>query len=212
MDLLWRKRREEEGKSQGRLPPGQRLTDKWPVLHYGPVAQYNTLENWDFKIWGLVEKPLRFNWEEFNQLPKRKITLDMHCVTTWSRFDTEFEGVHLQDLIDSGMLTIKPEAKFCIQHAEFDYTTNTALEVVLSPQFLFVTTAEGKPLTPEHGYPLRGLMGAIPGQHADVDRYLWKGAKWIRGLEFSATDKPGFWEQAGYSNTARVWNEERYWR
>ncbi len=206
-------RREAEGqiKKDGRLPPGQSLTLKFPVLHYGPVPHYPNLDKWVFRITGLVEEEQTWNWVQFNQLPRRKITLDLHCVTRWSKFDMEWEGVHLHDLIEAGLLKIKPEAKFCIQHCEYGYTTNTSLDAVLSENFLLATHYDGHALEPDHGYPLRGLMGAIPGQKADTDRYLWKGGKWLRGLEFTAEDQPGFWENAGYSNTANVWREERYW-
>jgi DMSO/TMAO reductase YedYZ molybdopterin-dependent catalytic subunit len=212
MSFLLRRQREEEVKQSGRLPPGQSLTQKFPVLHYGPVPIYKDLSAWTFKIGGAVEEEKTWSWEAFNQLPRRKVVYDLHCVTGWSKFDTEWEGVHLQDLVDAGIIRIKPEAKYCIQHCEYGYTTNTPLEVVLAANFLMATHYNGSPLDPDHGYPLRGLMGAIPGQRQESDRYLWKGGKWLRGLEFSAVDKPGFWEQAGYSNTANVWREQRYSR
>ena len=211
-DFLDRRKQEEDVKMQGRLPPGQSLTQKFPVLHYGPVPAYENLNSWDFRVSGLVEQPVTWNWEEFNKLPRRKVVLDLHCVTRWSKFDTLWEGVHLKDLIDAGLIKLKSNAAYCIQHCEFGYTTNLATSVMLEANFLMATHYDGKPLDPEHGYPLRGLMGAVPGQKVDADRYLWKGGKWLRGLEFVAEDHPGFWEQAGYSNTARVWPEERYWR
>ena len=210
-DFLDRRKKEEEGKSSGRLPPGQSLTQKFPVLHYGPVPMYDNLDTWTFKFSGLVEEAKTFNWKEFNELPRRKMKLDIHCVTRWSKFDTEWEGIHLKDLVDQGIIKIKPEAVYCIQHCEFGYTTNLPTAVMLEDNFLLATTYDGKPLEAEHGYPLRGLMGAVPGAHVDADRYLWKGGKWLRGLEFIKADQPGFWEQAGYSNSARIWPEERYW-
>lgn len=212
MSFLLRRQREEEIKGEGRLPPGQALTQKFPVLHYGPVPVYKDLSTWTFSVSGLVDVEKTWNWDEFNTLPRRKVMYDLHCVTGWSKFDTVWEGVHLADLVDAGLIRIKPEARFCIQHCEYGYTTNTPLEVVLANNFLMATHYDGKPLDPEHGYPLRGLMGALAGEKQDSDRYLWKGGKWLRGLEFSATDRPGFWEQAGYSNTANIWREERYWR
>lgn len=205
-----RRQLETQMKQTGRLPPGQSLTLKFPVLHYGPTATYKDLSQWSLRIFGEVEEEKTFTWEEFLELPRRTVTFDIHCVTRWSKFDTEWEGVHLQDLIDEGIIKLKPSAKFCIQHCEFGYTTNTSLEAVLADNFLLAFKYKGEPLTPDHGYPLRGLMGAIPGEKADSDRYLWKGGKWLRALEFSATDKPGFWEKAGYSNVANVWREERY--
>ncbi len=207
-----RRKQEEEIKKEGRLPPGQSLTQKFPVLHYGPVPMYNNLDTWTFKVSGLVEKPLTWSWAEFNKLPKRKTTLDLHCVTRWSKFDTEWEGVHFKDLLDGGYIKLQPEARFCVQHCEFGFTVNLPIEVMLAENFLLATHYDGKPLEPDHGYPLRGLMGAVPSQKVDADRYLWKGGKWLRGLEFLRADQPGFWEQAGYSMSARIWNEERYGR
>lgn len=210
-DFAERRDVESKVRQEGRLPPGQSVTLKFPVLHYGPTPVYENLDTWTFRIWGLVDEEHMWNWKEFMELPKRQITVDLHCVTRWSKFDTEWEGVHLRDLIDAGLLKIKPEVKFCIQHCEFGYTTNTSLDAVLADNFLLAYRFDGKPLEPEHGYPLRGLMGAVAGQKADTDRYLWKGGKWIRGLEFVADDRPGFWENAGYNNVANVWREERYW-
>lgn len=212
MSFLLRRQREEEVKGEGRLPPGQALTQKFPVLHYGPVPVYKDLNTWTFKVTGLVDEEKTWNWDEFNKLPRRKVMYDIHCVTGWSKFDTVWEGVHLADLVDAGIIRIKPEARFCIQHCEYGYTTNTPLDVVLARNFLMATHFDGKPLDPDHGYPLRGLMGALGGEKQESDRYLWKGGKWLRGLEFTAADRPGFWEQAGYSNSANVWREERYWR
>ena len=115
-------------------------------------------------------------------------------------------------MLDAGLIKLKPEARYCVQHCEFGFTVNLPVEAMLAENFIFAYRFDGKPLEPEHGYPLRGLMGAIPGLHATTDRYLWKGGKWLRGLEFTAEDRPGFWEQAGYSMTANIWNEERYRR
>jgi DMSO/TMAO reductase YedYZ molybdopterin-dependent catalytic subunit len=201
---------ENQMQRDGRLPPGQSLTLKFPVLHYGPVAMYEDLDDWTLRIFGDVEEEKTFTWQEFLELPRRTVTYDIHCVTRWSKFDTAWEGVHLQDLIDEGIIKLKPTAQFCIQHCEYGYTTNAALEAILAPNFLLAFRYDGKPLTPEHGYPLRGLMAAIPGEKADTDRYLWKGGKWLRALEFTAKDRPGFWEKAGYNNVANVWREERY--
>ena len=201
---------EEKVRSEGRLPPGQSVTLKFPVLHYGPTPVYQTLDDWTFRVYGLVEDEVTWTWEEFMQLPTRKLTLDLHCVTRWSKFDTEWEGVHVQDLIDQELIKVKPEAQFVIQHCEFGYTTNTSLDAALADNFLLAYRYQGEPLDPEHGYPLRGLMGAVAGNKVDADRYLWKGGKWIRGIEFVEKDQPGFWENAGYNNVANVWREERY--
>jgi DMSO/TMAO reductase YedYZ molybdopterin-dependent catalytic subunit len=211
MGFFMRKQREEQVEREGRLPPGQSLTQKFPVLHHGGVPIYRDLSQWTFGVFGLVEQERTWSWDEFNQLPRHQATLDIHCVTTWSKFDCQWEGVHVKTLIDAGFIKLRPGVQHVIQHCEAGYTTNTPLDVVLANNFMLATHFDGKPLDPEHGYPLRGLMGAMPGVKQDSDRYLWKGGKWLRALEFSATDKPGFWEMAGYSNTARVWTEERYW-
>jgi DMSO/TMAO reductase YedYZ molybdopterin-dependent catalytic subunit len=211
-DFLSRRQKEEEVKHEGRLPPGQALTQKFPVLHYGPVPLYNNLDNWTFMVFGLVEEERTWTWAEFNKLPRRQVRMDIHCVTRWSKFDTEWEGVHFRDLIDGGLIRLKPEAKFCVQHCEYGFTVNLPVDVMLADNFLMATHYDGKPLEPDHGYPLRGVIGAIPGKRQDSDRYLWKGGKWLRGLEFVAEDEPGFWEQAGYSMSAGIWNEERFAR
>lgn len=209
-NLLGRRDQEESVRKMGRLPPGQSLTQKFPVLHYGPIPPFNPA-TWDFRTFGLVEEEKRWSWEEFNQLPRRKIKMDIHCVTRWSKFDTLWEGVHIKDLIEHGFIRPKPEARFIMQHCEYGFTVNVPLEVALSDQFLLATHFDGKPLDPEHGYPLRGVAGALPSLPTDEnDRYLWKGGKWLRGLEFMAADRPGFWEQAGYSMTANIWKEERF--
>jgi DMSO/TMAO reductase YedYZ molybdopterin-dependent catalytic subunit len=211
-DFQDRRALEKQVRTEGRLPPGQSLTNKFPVLHYGPVPMYPTLETWDFTVRGLVEEEKRWTWAEFIALPTRTVTLDLHCVTRWSKFDTVWEGVHFKDMLDAGLIKLKPDAKYCIQHCEYGFTVNLPVEAMLAENFLFAFKYNGLPLEPEHGYPLRGLMGAVPGQRASSDRYLWKGGKWLRGLEFTAEDRPGFWEQAGYSMTANVWNEERFRR
>ncbi len=192
----------------GRLPPGQALTRKFPVLHYGPVPEFNPA-TWDFLIWGEVEEPLHLTWDEFLRLPRQRVTMDIHCVTRWSKFDTVWEGVSVKDLVDQGILRLKPTARYVIQHAEYGFTANLPLEVVLQDNFLLATHYNGQPLTPEHGYPVRGVIGALPGREDLKVTYFWKGAKWLRGLEFAAEDRPGFWERAGYHNEADVWKEQR---
>lgn len=207
--LFNRKEDEEQAKLEGRLPPGQVLTNRFPVLHYGPVPKVN-LATWDFRVFGEVEAEGRWNWEQFNQLPRTKITMDIHCVTRWSKLDTTWEGIHVRTLVEQGIIKPRPNARFVIQHCEHGYTTNTPIEVVLAENFILATHYDGKPLDLEHGYPLRGVIGAMPGKHTDTDRYFWKGGKWLRGLEFVTEDKLGFWEQAGYNNEANIWKEQRY--
>jgi len=178
-----RRQQEDKVRAEGRLPPGQSLTQKFPVLHYGPVPAF-TPATWDFRIWGEVEEEKRWSWDEFNQLPRAKIEMDIHCVTRWSKFDTIWEGVSIKTLVENNFFKIKPTATHVMQH--------------------------GEAITPDHGYPLRGMVGFIKGREDLETPYLWKGAKWVRSLEFMSRDKRGFWEQAGYHNRADVWREERF--
>ncbi|UCH61018.1 MAG: sulfite oxidase-like oxidoreductase [Anaerolineales bacterium] len=207
-NIFGRREDEERVRREGRLPPGQSLTNKFPVLHYGPVPRFNPA-TWDFRIYGEVEREARWTWDEFNQLPRTKITMDIHCVTRWSKFDTYWEGVSVKTLLDGGIIALKPGAGYVVQHCEYGFTTNLPLDVMLAPNFLLATHFDGKPLDPDHGYPLRGVVGHIPGAEHKTP-YFWKGGKWLRALEFTSRDKPGFWEQAGYHNEADVWEEERF--
>lgn len=203
-----RKELEEKYQNEGRMPPGQVLTTKFPVLHYGAVPEFDE-KNWSFKVWGEVEKPLQLSWAEFSQLPRTEVVMDIHCVTRWSKFDTIWGGVRVKTLVEAGLLKIKPEARFVLQHAEYGFTANLPLEVVLADNFLLATHFNHEPISPDHGFPLRGVIGAIPGRKDLKDVYFWKGAKWLRGLEFLKDDRPGFWEEAGYHNDADIWKEER---
>ncbi len=204
-------RRGLEGRisQEGRLPPGQSLTVKFPVLHYGPVPTFDP-STWTFRVWGEVEQEVTWTWDEFLELPRTKIKMDIHCVTRWSKFDTEWEGVSLQMLMQQEIIKVKPAAKFLLQHCEYGYSTNMPISIAISDNFLLATHFDGQPLTPDHGYPLRGVVGAIPGREDLKDIYLWKGGKWLRGLEFMPEDRLGFWEQAGYHNVADVWDEQRF--
>ena len=204
-----RRQIEERVRAEKRLPPGQALTLKFPVLHYGPVPPFNPA-TWDLRVWGEVEEGARWTWEEFNRLPRTQIQMDLHCVTRWSKFDTVWEGVSVRTRVAQGLIRPRPSACHVLQHAEYGYTVNLPLEVVLQDNFLLATHVDGQPLTPDHGYPLRGVVGAIPDRPDLKTPYLWKGAKWLRGLEFMSQDRPGFWEKAGYHNQADVWKEERF--
>jgi DMSO/TMAO reductase YedYZ molybdopterin-dependent catalytic subunit len=204
-----RRQQEDKVRAEGRLPPGQSLTQKFPVLHYGPVPSFSPA-TWDFRIWGEVDEEKRWSWEEFNQLPRSKILMDIHCVTRWSKFDTTWEGVSIKTLVENNVFKIKPTATHVMQHAEYGFTVNLPIEVVLQENFLLATHFNGEPITPDHGYPLRGMVGFINGREDLETPYLWKGAKWVRSMEFMARDKRGFWEQAGYHNRADVWREERF--
>lgn len=208
-NVLGRRDEEDKVKREGRLPPGQALTSKFPVLHYGPVPRFDPA-TWDLRVLGEVEEETRWNWEEFQKLPRTKVRMDIHCVTRWSKFDTEWEGISIRNLVDQGLIKLKPAAKFLLQHCEFGFTVNVPIEVALADNFLLATHYDGQPLEPDHGYPLRGVVGAIPGRDDLVTPYLWKGGKWVRGLEFMSRDRLGFWEQAGYHNTADVWKEQRF--
>jgi DMSO/TMAO reductase YedYZ molybdopterin-dependent catalytic subunit len=207
--LFKRKDLEEQSKKEGRLPPGQSLTVKFPVLHYGRVPGFNPV-TWDFRVWGEVEEDKTWSWVEFNQLPRVSMTMDIHCVTRWSKLDTTWEGVAVRTLVEQGLIKLKPSAKYVLQHAEYGFTVNLPLEIVLAENFLLATHFNGEPLTPDHGAPLRGVVGYIPGRSDLMTPYFWKGAKWLRELEFRETDQPGFWEQAGYHNEADIWKEERF--
>jgi len=189
---------EEAGYDPGRLPPGQYLTEKWPVLHAGTVPTTD-LATWDFRVFGEVASPLTLSWDEFRALPAREITADIHCVTRWSRFDTSFKGVHWSEL--AKLVDPKPNARYVVAHAEQDFTANVPLAALEDDDALLAYEADGEPLTPEHGWPLRLV---IP------KRYFWKSAKWLRGIELLDHDEPGFWERLGYHNEADYWKEERY--
>jgi DMSO/TMAO reductase YedYZ molybdopterin-dependent catalytic subunit len=188
----------DAGYDPARLPPGQYLTEKWPVLHAGSVPEVD-LATWDFRVWGEVENPIRLSWEELQRLPSTEVTVDIHCVTRWSRFDTTFRGVHWRDLAE--LVRPRPEAKFVVAHAEQGFTSNVPIEAIEAGDALIAHEADGEPLTPDHGWPLR-LM--VPS------RYFWKSAKWLRGLELLDHDQPGFWERYGYNNNADFQKEERY--
>jgi DMSO/TMAO reductase YedYZ molybdopterin-dependent catalytic subunit len=199
---------ENDRRKEGRLPPGQSLTLKFPVLHYGPVPPFNAA-TWDFRVWGEVEEEKSWDWHAFNQLPRSEIKMDIHCVTRWSKADTVWQGVSVRTLLEQGFFKFKPTAKYVMQHAEYGFTVNLPLDVVLAENFLLATHLNGEPITPDHGYPLRGVVGFIPGREDLMSPYFWKGAKWLRSLEFMSRDRMGFWEQAGYHNNADAWKEER---
>ena len=188
----------ERGLDPTRLPPGQYLTEKWPVLHAGTVPKTD-LATWDFKVFGEVENPITLSWDELRALPSTEITTDIHCVTRWSRFDTQFRGVRWADLAE--LVRPKPSARFVVAHAEQGFTSNVPLDALEDEHALVAYEADGEPLTPEHGWPLRLVVPS---------RYFWKSAKWLRGLELLAHDEPGFWERYGYHNDADYWKEERY--
>jgi len=181
-----------------RIPPGQYRTDKFPVLHYGSVPRVD-LERWDFRVFGAVAHPFTLTWEAFQALPRKQVLTDIHCVTRWSKLDTAWEGVAIQEILSAA--GVQPEATHVLAHCEQGYTTNMPLSVLDDDDVLLADTFDGQPLEPDHGYPLRLLV---------PKRYFWKSAKWIRGLEFLDHDMPGFWERYGYHNDADPRKEERF--
>ena len=190
----------EAGYDPARLPPGQYLTDKWPVLHAGSIPDYAPdLAGWDFKVWGEVDTPITLSWAQLNELPRVTVTEDIHCVTRWSRFDATFEGVPwlaLRELVGQ-----RPSARYCIAHAEHGFTSNVPASLLDREGAVLATHADGAHLTAEHGWPLRLV---VPGT------YFWKSAKWLRGIELRSDDQPGFWESYGYHNDADPFKEQRY--
>jgi DMSO/TMAO reductase YedYZ molybdopterin-dependent catalytic subunit len=190
--------RREHGPSQGHLPPGQVLTQKFPVLHYGNTPHID-LKDWRLKVWGLVEEPREWTWEEFMGLPRQRQLCDIHCVTRWSKLDTVWVGVPFREIVRR--VKPKPEANFVMEHAYDGYTTNMALEELLNDDVLLAFSYDDKPVEPEHGGPLRMLVPKL---------YFWKSAKWLRGLEFMAENKSGFWETYGYHMHGDPWSEERF--
>jgi DMSO/TMAO reductase YedYZ molybdopterin-dependent catalytic subunit len=199
---LFRSKAEDKVRAAGydpaRLPPGQYLTDKWPVLHAGDVPDVS-LDTWTLEVSGEVEEPLSLTYEQLRELPATDVTTDIHCVTRWSRFDAEFRGVHWSEL--AKLCRPKPSARFAIAHAEQGFTANVPLAAIEDEKALVVYEADGEPLTLEHGWPVRLFVPS---------KYFWKSAKWLRGIELSASDKPGFWERYGYHNEADYWQEQRY--
>jgi DMSO/TMAO reductase YedYZ molybdopterin-dependent catalytic subunit len=193
-----RKVLENQMKKEGRLPPGQSATLKWPVLHYAEVPAFDPAK-WEFRTSGLVEMPLKVSWAEFMKLPRVKVTADFHCVTRWSRFDNHWEGVPFGAVCD--LTRPKADAAHVLIHASEGYATNVPLRDLLEENVLFAFAHDGAPLTPEHGGPLRLIVPKL---------YAWKSAKWVVGLEFLAQDRLGFWEQNGYHRYGDPFKEQRH--
>lgn len=185
-------------KREKRVPPGQRVVERWPVLHEGTVPDID-VTTWTFTVTGLVTSEKTLDYTEFMALPKVEVFSDIHCVTGWSKLDNVWEGVSthvLRDLVD-----ILPEAKYVMVHAERGFTANLILQDFFAEDVLFAIKHDGEPLTPEHGYPVRLVVPRL---------YFWKSAKWVTGVEFMERDRPGFWESYGYHNHGDPWKEERY--
>ena len=182
-----------ESGQRPRLPRGQYLTTRWPVLHAGTVPRVD-LAKWNFRIFGLVERTVTLSWDEFMALPKETHRCDIHCVTTWSRYDNTWEGVPFRAVLEIAKADAR--AQYVMVHAEQGFSANLPLEELLKPGVMFAHRHDGRPLAPEHGYPLRLLVPHL---------YFWKSAKWVRGIEFMERDRPGFWEERGYHMLGDPW-------
>ena len=181
-----------------RTPPGQYVTDDFPILSAGPTPRISPAA-WRFTIEGLVKDPVGWSWDEFQQLPRQDFTVDIHCVTKWSKLDTRWEGVSVDRLLEHVELDSK--AKYVTAFSYGGYTTNLPLEEMLNGQAFVAYSYGGQPLAPEHGGPARLVIPHL---------YFWKSAKWVRGLQLMEKDRPGFWETLGYNNHGDPWKEERY--
>ena len=181
-----------------RVPPGQFVTQGFPVLTYGETVRYSSLDGWDLRIFGLA-KEAQFSWEKLLALPSKTQTVDIHCVTRWSKLDTTWTGVPWREFLRH--IEIDPRATHVMAHCDHNYTTNIALAVLDDDDTMLAYLYEGKPIEPDHGYPLRLLV---------PKKYFWKSAKWLRGLEFIRGDRPGFWERYGYHMQGDPWLEERF--
>jgi DMSO/TMAO reductase YedYZ molybdopterin-dependent catalytic subunit len=188
----------ERGYDPARLPPGQYLTERFPVLHVGDIPEYAPGQ-WDLRIFGLVADPLVLDLAELRALPAVDVVVDIHCVTKWSKFDTHWTGVRVRDLFER--VGVDPRATHVLEHAEFGYTTNVPLAAVLGDDALVAYAYDGQDLAPEHGGPVRLVLPQL---------YFWKSAKWLRGLELRAGDQPGFWEQNGYHRYGDPFLEQRF--
>ncbi len=193
-----RRQKERQYEGKGRLPPGQSLTLKWPVLHEGDIPAFDPAR-WDFRVFGLVENPIRLSWDEFQRLPRIRIHADFHCVTTWSKLDNEWEGVAFRVIAE--MVRPKSEARHVMVYADPGYTTNVPLADLMRDNVIFADRHAPEPLTPEHGAPLRLIVPHL---------YAWKSAKWVRGLDFMDRDRPGYWERVGYHMYGDPFREQRY--
>ncbi|MGH2392103.1 MAG: sulfite oxidase-like oxidoreductase [Candidatus Limnocylindria bacterium] len=191
-------RRRDTGDRAGRTPPGQYLIDGFPVLSAGPTPQI-PLDEWEFTIDGLVREPVRWTWEQFQALPARDWTVDISCVTKWTKLDSNWHGASVDDLLAA--VELDSRARFVTAHSYGGYTTNLPLTDVLNNQAFVAYRYDGAPLEPAHGGPARLVVPHL---------YFWKSAKWVRGLRLSAEDEPGFWESLGYHNRGDPWREERY--
>jgi len=191
-------RRQPPGDEASRIPPGQYLTRDFPVLSAGPTPSIQP-SDWSFTIDGLVDEPITWTWDEFQALLRQDWTVDISCVTKWTKLDTHWTGVSVDTLLEN--VTLDPAARFLVAHSYGGYTTNLPLEDALNGQAFVAYAYDGQPLEPPHGGPARLVVPHL---------YFWKSAKWVRGLRLLAADEPGFWESLGYHNHGDPWREERY--
>jgi DMSO/TMAO reductase YedYZ molybdopterin-dependent catalytic subunit len=189
----------EKGYSPDRLPPGQYYTQRYPVLHVGDVPAVD-LSSWSLRVFGLVDRERSFTWDELQAFETVEVTVDIHCVTKWSKFDMRWTGVRVRDVLEA--CGIGTRATHAVQHAAYGYTTNTPVADLLGDNVLIAWAVDGEPLPSRHGGPVRLVLPRL---------YFWKSAKWLEGIELLDHDEPGFWERNGYHNVGDPWQEQRYW-
>jgi DMSO/TMAO reductase YedYZ molybdopterin-dependent catalytic subunit len=191
------KGKRREGVSSSRVPPGQHVVGDFPVLSAGPTPKI-ALSEWTFSLIGEVDEPKRWTWTEFRSLPTETFTVDIHCVTKWSKLDTAWTGVSVDTILGD----VQTAADYAVAFSEGGYTTNLPVEDLTGGKAWIAFEYDGQPLDPEHGGPARLLVPHL---------YLWKSAKWVRGITLQTEDEPGFWESNGYHNHGDPWREQRYW-
>ncbi|PAD64216.1 sulfite oxidase-like oxidoreductase [Bacillus siamensis] len=182
-----------------RIPPNQNVTTKFPVLHAGNVPYYEDMSKWNLQVYGLVDRPMLLSFEDIKAFPKAELKNDIHCVTGWSRLDNVWQGIRAKDIAEKA--GVHKEAGFVILHAEEGWTANLPLSDFTRETSLLAYAHNGEPLTPEHGYPLRGVFPHL---------YFWKSAKWLRGIQFTKENHPGFWEKNGYHMRGDPWKNQRF--
>jgi DMSO/TMAO reductase YedYZ molybdopterin-dependent catalytic subunit len=191
------KGKRRDAASSSRVPPGQHVVNDFPVLSAGPTPRV-PLSEWTFSIVGEVDEPKVWTWEEFRKLPSESVTVDIHCVTKWSKLDTTWRGVSLETILDA----VETAAEYAVAYSDGGYTTNLPIDDLRGTQAWIAYEYDGQPLHPEHGGPARLLVPHL---------YLWKSAKWVRGISLQNEDEPGFWESNGYHLRGDPWREQRYW-
>ncbi|MEC3840159.1 sulfite oxidase-like oxidoreductase [Bacillus amyloliquefaciens] len=189
----------KQTRQSDRIPPNQNVTTKFPVLHAGNVPYYEDMSKWNLQVYGLVDRPMLLSFEDIKAFPKAELKNDIHCVTGWSRLDNVWQGIRAKDIAEKA--GVHEEAGFVILHAEEGWTANLPLSDFMRETSLLAYAHKGEPLTPEHGYPLRGVFPHL---------YFWKSAKWLRGIQFTKENHPGFWEKNGYHMRGDPWKNQRF--